>query len=258
MPKFSIITVSYNAEKTIASTLKSINSQKHDDYEVIVIDGKSNDNTIPIIQKYATEKYLIISETDNGLYDAMNKGLSLASGDIIHFLNADDTFSGATVLTDVATSFAEASCGIVYSSIRYVNSLGEELDIWECDEYYPGKIASGFHVPHPGFFAKKCLFDQLGGFDTSMKIAADFDLMARFFELGHVKAKRLNQVTVNMFASGTSSKIRNIVMGFWEIQHSLRKLGIRVQLINFILARYLPKIRRKLLTLRRINWDGKL
>lgn len=246
MYKISIVTVCYNAAPTIADTLMSINAQDYDNYEVIIVDGQSSDKTIELVNSLKTDKYLVLSEHDQGLYDAMNKGISLATGDVIHFLNADDRYANDTVLTRVVHELCVSKCSILFSDIAFINDKKETLSVWSSVGYSQGKISEGFHVPHPGFFAKKEIFDKLGGFDTSLSIAADFDLMSRFLSATSYRSIYLPIVTVEMSVNGVSSKVKNILKGFWEIRYSLKKLGIRSNIVMYILRRYVPKVGRKL------------
>lgn len=253
IPKFSIITVCYNSSQTISKNLKSVASQSFDNYEHIIIDGGSNDNTLEIVSAFGSEKMKVISEPDNGIYDAMNKGLGLASGQFVAILNSDDFFATDNVLQAVYEHFQKYKCDVVFSSICFVNSRDEVIGKWIPKDHTMGSYLKGFHVPHPGFFAVRKLYERLGFFDLSMKIAADFDLMYRFMEHSDTKCSRLDIATVMMRADGESSSFNNIIRGYRDILRSFDKNGKSVFPPSYILRRYLPKIKRKFSTIISIN-----
>lgn len=246
---FSIITVSYNSAKTIAKTLDSVMNQSYGNYEHIVIDGGSIDGTVDILRSNLSKKLVYVSESDNGIYDAMNKGINLAKGKYIAILNSDDFFKDNNILRKLYEIFEIDRADIVYSGVEYINARQEVVSEWIPNPFKKGHYRKGFNTPHPGFFATRKLYAKLGLFDTTMPIAADFDLMYRFMENPGSKCLHWPAVTVVMRSDGTSSSIKNIIQGYHDIR---RAFGNKNQVISFapyIIQRYLPKLKRKLITL---------
>ncbi len=183
--KISIITISYNSETTIRDTIQSILNQTYKEIEYIIIDGCSNDNTLNIIKEYEPAfkgcmKW--ISEPDNGIYDAMNKGIDLATGDVVGILNADDLYKDNTALKSIADAFEQHNVDCVYGNLEFVNANNIEkvTRTWIGSPYQAGAFQKGWHPAHPTFYCKREFFDSLGGFDLSFPISADFELMLRF------------------------------------------------------------------------------
>ena len=247
-PIFSIITVSYNSELTIRKTLNSVFNQTFSDYEHIIIDGNSNDGTLDILRSYDSQKMLYISEPDKGIYDAMNKGVSLAKGDYVAILNSDDFFTSKNVLEYLFEAFKSNNANIVYSGINFINDHNQVISNWTPKIFEKGMYRYGFHTPHPGFFAARELYNQLGNFDVDMPIAADFDLMFRFMESNISVSTRMNNTSVMMRSDGESSTLGNILKGLKDINNSFSKNNTHVFMPMYILRRYLPKIKRKTLT----------
>jgi len=176
----------------------------------------------------------------------MNKGLGLASGDIVLFLNSDDILYDEKTLGLLYNCFAQGNSGIVYGNIEYVDSHNKVSSVWRPGEYYDGNFSNGWSCPHPGFVAKKSLYDRFGGFDESLAIASDFDLMLRFF-LQDVKNVYLDITLVKMRDDGISSKTSSIIRGYKEIIGSLKKNKVKFNIFIYTFKRYSPKIKRVLL-----------
>ena len=234
----------YNSEKTIQDTLTSITEQTYDNIEVVIIDGGSNDNTLKIIDEAKIDNLRLITERDFGIYDAMNKGLKLATGDIIHFLNSDDFYADFNILENVVSIFEKCDADVCYGGIRYIDSDTKTVGTWDSKPFTSGQYKYGWHTPHPGFFAKKYLFSTLGTFDPNMKIAADFDLMKRFMEHDGTKSVQIKKTLVNMRDNGASSGLSAILRGFLEIRQSFLKDGHNISM-TFLINRYAIKVLRK-------------
>ena len=176
--KISIITVVRNNASTIKDAIESVLSQKYHDIEYIIVDGCSTDGTLEIIQGYSTQITKIISESDKGIYDAMNKGISLASGDVIGILNSDDVYFDENVIGDVINTFEEKQIDSLYGDLMYVekNDLNKIVRYWKSSVFKVGSFSKGWHPPHPTFFTKKNIYEKYGLFDTNMRVSADFDL----------------------------------------------------------------------------------
>ena len=232
-PLVSIITVSYNSEKYIQDTLKSVINQSYDNIEYIIIDGGSTDNTLDIIRKYEpifNGKLKWISEADNGIYEAMNKGLNKTKGDIISFLNSDDIYAYDKVLKDVIEVFQQEKCDACYGNIAMVkrDNLNKISRLWITNpNSYFSKPKFGWIPAHPSFFAKKNLYDKYNGFDTRFEIAADFDLICRFVSKHNIKLSYLNKILIKMRIEGTSNNnLKSIIKGNKETFLSLKKNNV--------------------------------
>ena len=210
--KISIITASYNSELTINNTVESLASQTHEDIEYILIDGASADNTVEIVKRYKNIS-LIVSEPDNGIYDAMNKGIKLATGDIVGTLNADDFYIDNSVLSEIAKIFEDDSIDACFADLVYVNQFdtSKVVRYWKSRPYKVGLFKQGWMPAHPTFFARKRVYEKYGIFDLNYKIAADFELLFRFVEQSKIKTYYLPKVLVKMRLGGTTNKnLKNI------------------------------------------------
>jgi len=222
--QFSIITATYNSAATILDCLDSINKQTFPHVEHIVIDGASSDDTCSLVKKNSA-KSILTSEKDQGIYDAMNKGLAKASGDIIGILNSDDTYLSATILQKVADLFEQTNADAVYGDLIYSNpQTGRVTRSWKAGSFSKKAFLYGWMPPHPTFFVKKTVYEQLGGFNLNLYTAADYELMLRFLYRYGIKVAYLPEVLVNMRTGGASNRsIRNRVLAnkgdrmAWEV-----------------------------------------
>jgi len=205
--KISIITVCYNSAKTIEDTIQSVLSQNYKNIEYIIIDGLSTDNTLEIINQYKNEIAVIVSEKDNGLYDAINKGIGLASGDIIANLNSDDFYIDENVITDVAAKFEKENSDLLYTDLYYVEEVNTDkvTRYWKSGAYKKGDFYKGWMPPHPTFFVKKYVYNKYGVFNLDLKSAADYEIMLRFIHKYKCTISYLNRVTVRMRVGGVSN-----------------------------------------------------
>ena len=226
--RISIISSCYNSELTITETLNSIELQTYDDIELIIVDGNSKDNTLNIIQNFK-EKFLnikIISENDNGVYDALNKGIELASGDIIGFLHSDDIFKSNTVLSDIVLIFKNNDVDGVYGDLQYVKStdINNVIRNWKSRKFYPEMIKNAWMPPHPTLFLRKEVYEKHGHFDTSFKIAADYEFILRIFKDQFLKFEYLPKTITTMRLGGISNgSLRNIALKVKEDYRAMRK-----------------------------------
>ena len=209
--RISIITVSFNSADTIKDTLQCISEQQYSNVEHIIVDGKSTDHTVAIINGFAhVTKF--ISEPDGGLYDAMNKGLQLATGDIRGILNSDDVFADNDVLNKVAAAFADNSVDCVYGDLQYVQKYHPDKVVrtWKAGKFVRGNILYGWMPPHPTFFARKEVYNKVGHFNTMLKSAADYEIMLRILYKHGYSAAYIPSVLVKMRSGGISNaSIRN-------------------------------------------------
>ena len=207
--KISIITVCFNAEDTISDTIQSVLSQDYEDIEYIIVDGKSTDRTLKIIQS-KPKRIKLISEKDQGIYDAMNKGINIASGDVIGILNADDVYKNKQVLSEVMNAFKN-NVSIVYGDIEYVNNdLSRVVRKWKAGIFRPGKFKWGWMPPHPGFFMKKSCYQRYGLFNLNLSTSADYELMLRMFEVHKLNHFYIPKIITSMRIGGVSnSSLKN-------------------------------------------------
>lgn len=182
--KISIITVCYNSAETIASTLDSIAQQSYTDIEHIIIDGESRDATLDIINQHKLNNTTIVSEPDEGIYDAMNKGIKLASGDVIGTLNADDFYIDSDVISKVSKVFSDPTTDASYADLIYVDQVNTDKVVryWKSKPYKDGLFKQGWMPAHPTFFTRKHVYERFGYFSLKYKIAADFELLFRLIE----------------------------------------------------------------------------
>lgn len=208
--KVSIITAAYNAEKTIENTISSILNQTYTNIEYIIIDGGSKDRTIDIIKEFEPKfqgKLRWISEKDNGIYDAMNKGIKIATGDIIGILNSDDFFTSNDVISTVYKTFARFNPDAIYGDIHFVNdnNLNKIVRYYSSKFFRKELMRLGFMPAHPSFYIKKECFNKFGLYNTSYKIAADFEFLLRTIFIGNIKTQYIAKDFVTMRTGGAST-----------------------------------------------------
>ena len=223
--KISIITVCFNSASTVVDTIDSVASQSYADKEYIVVDGNSKDATMEIVGTSPCVSHFV-SEPDKGIYDAMNKGIALATGDVVGTLNADDFYANDDVLAEVAKVFLDPTIEACYGDLIYVkqDNVDQVVRFWKSREYESGLFKSGWMPAHPTFFVRKSVYDKLGSFNLNYKIAADFELLFRFIEQNKIKTKYLPRVLVRMRLGGTTNKnISNIIRQNKEIISILTK-----------------------------------
>ncbi|HTJ97637.1 MAG TPA: glycosyltransferase family 2 protein [Rhodocyclaceae bacterium] len=242
--KISIITVAFNAATTIEAALESVAAQTHQDIEHIVIDGASTDNTLAIIQRYRNRLAHCVSEPDQGIYDAMNKGLRLASGEIIGFLNADDIYADPQVLERVASVMQEKDLDALLGDTDFVSpdQPSRSLRRYRSDRFRPDRIAWGWMPAHPAMFLRKRIYDQFGLFRTDYRIAGDFELVARMFHGDTLKYQHMPEVLVRMLTGGVSTQSwRNTLLLNREVLRACRENGISTNWPK-ILSKYPAKL----------------
>jgi len=205
--KVSIITVCRNSEATIEAAIRSVFEQDYADIEYIVIDGKSTDKTFPIIDKHRNKISKIISEKDDGMYFAINKGIKLAIGDIVGILNADDFYANEKIISLVVKEFNEKKSESVYGNLQYVSPDNSRKIIrhWKSQPYNSKLFLKGWMPPHPTFFVKRNCYEQFGIFNTTFSISADYELMLRFLYKHNITSSFIPEVLVKMRTGGISN-----------------------------------------------------
>lgn len=234
--KITIITVCYNAGATLARCMESVISQDYPHIEYLIIDGGSIDDSLTIASRYKDKVARLISEPDQGLYDAMNKGLALATGDVIGTLNADDFFIDDTLISAIAQAFNYDGADVVYGNLNFVNREGRIVRRWQSGEYSKGAFNWGWMPPHPTFYARRTLFARLGNYRLDCGTAADYDLMLRFMHNQALRFFYLNRTFLHMLTGGVSNKSwRNRVEALNKDFKSMRRNGIAFPYFTLLL-----------------------
>lgn len=218
----SIITVTYNSASTIESTILSVLGQTYSEIEYIIIDGKSSDNTVEIINKYRDNINYFISEPDNGMYDAINKGLLKAKGDIVGIINSDDEFSHNNVISNIAAVFKkDSSIDCTISDIQFLKN-NSVFRHYSAKKWKPNYFQIGIMPPHPSFYCKRICFEKIGYYRTDFTIASDFELMLRFLFVHKLKYSYIDDVIVNMKLGGMSTNtMKSNYIIYKEIKRAL-------------------------------------
>lgn len=225
----SIITPTYNSAATLRDTLDSVARQDYPVLEHIVVDGGSSDGTQEMVRQ-AGRQATLLSEPDKGLYDAMNKGLKLAQGDIIGILNSDDFYAHEHVVSRIVRLIDAQDADVAYGDLCYVaaGDTGRVVRYWRSGAYRPGKFLYGWMPPHPTFFVRRQVYEQLGGFDLALRFAADYELMLRFLHRHCLKAAYLPEVLVHMRTGGMSNaSLRHRLRANREDREAWRRNGLR-------------------------------
>jgi glycosyltransferase involved in cell wall biosynthesis len=242
--KITIVTVCYNAERTIAETLESVAMQSHHDVENIVIDGASTDNTLKIVERYAGQLAHVLSEPDHGVYDAMNKGLALASGDVIGFLNADDLYASKDVLSKVVSIMEREDLDALFGDVEFFRPEDPTRTVrrYRSARFSPDQIALGWMPAHPALFLRRRVYETFGVFRTDYRIAGDFEYCARIFHSKTLVYRSLPETLVRMRTGGIStSGWRNTVLLNREVLRACRENGIDTNILK-IFSKYPAKL----------------
>jgi glycosyltransferase involved in cell wall biosynthesis len=243
-PKISIITVSYNSIRTISDTINSVISQTYPNIEYIIIDGASTEGTVELIKSFGNKISKFKSEPDNGIYNAINKGIKLAEGDIVGIINSDDFFCSNNIIQKVADAFNDVETDAIYGDVQFVNNgnTSKIVRYYSSKRFNLEKFKFGFMPAHPGFYAKRELFEKLGYYKTDYIIAADFELLLRFLYLNKIKCKYLEMPFVTMRTGGVSNK--SILSNFTlnkEIARACKENGIHTNYFK-IYSKYFTKV----------------
>lgn len=237
-PTVSIITVVRNGASTIEGAIESVLNQVYPNIEYIVIDGASTDDTLTAINKYKDKIAHIVSEPDKGIYDAMNKGICLAKGDVVGILNADDFYTDNRVIADVVEIMSLTNADVAWSNLEYVdkNDTSRVVRRWTSSSYSPGKFKNGWMPPHPTFFARRELYQKYGMFTDKLSIAADYELMLRFIERYHVRTCYIPRVMVKMRTGGASNRnLKNIIRANIESYRAWQMNGLHINPLRILL-----------------------
>jgi glycosyltransferase involved in cell wall biosynthesis len=206
--QITIITVVLDNMAFIKDAIESVVCQKNANIQYIIIDGGSNDGSLEIINSFGDKISIVISEPDEGIYDAMNKGLALATGDIIGFLNADDFYAHSQVIEKVVARFNTEQCDALYADLDYVSRTDKNKIVrkWRSGIFAKNRFVKGWMPPHPTFFVRKEVYQKLGGFNKQLHMAADYELMLRFCYFNNIKVTYLPEVIIKMRLGGQSNR----------------------------------------------------
>ncbi|MCB0479317.1 MAG: glycosyltransferase [Crocinitomicaceae bacterium] len=228
--KVSIITIAYNSEGTIEDTIKSVIAQDYSNIEYIIIDGASKDATMEIVDKYKDQIAIVVSEPDKGIYDAMNKGVQRATGDLVGILNSDDIYADNQVISKVVSKIKEDNSDALYADLVYVDrdDTNKVTRKWISGAYKEGKFKKGWMPPHPTFFIKKEWYDQFGSYSTELKISADYECMLRMVHKNKAKLSYLNEIITKMRVGGESNvSIKNRLKANKEDRMAWKMNGLK-------------------------------
>ena len=242
--KLSIITVVFNGAKTIKHTIESVINQTYENVEYIIIDAKSTDNTMDIINSYRDRIDVVICETDHGLYDAINKGIQLSAGDVIGLLHSDDFYTDNDVLQRVVSKFEESKADTVFADLLYIkdDNLDLVLRYFSAKNFTPQKLAYGIMPPHPTFFVKKSVYEQYGSYRKDLKIASDYEMFVRLLYTNKVSYAYIHFPLVKMRVGGLSGGgLKNKLLINREVVKALKDNGINSSHL-LILKKYPIKI----------------
>ena len=242
--KISLITPSYNSALTIARTIESVIAQNYSDLEYIIIDGASTDNTKDIVLNYQKQINIkFISEPDSGIYEAMNKGINLASGEVVGILNADDMFDNENVLTNVATAFNDNKIAGVYGDVKYFSDdVNKITRYWRAGEYSEDKLNNGWIIPHPALFLRRSVYEKYGVFRTDFRLAGDYEFILRILKIHKINLQYIPEVLARMYNGGASgSSLKQRMKGWRELRLAWRVNGLETPLF-FITRRVLSKL----------------
>lgn len=246
--KFSIITVCLNSAATIRDTIESVLAQDYGSVEHIIVDGASRDGTMDVVSGYGKRIAKVVSEPDRGMYDSANKGLRLATGDVVGYLNSDDFYAAPDVLSTMAQAFARGDVDAVHGDLDFIDP-GDTSRItrrFRSREFVPGDFKKGWHPAHPTFYVRREVLLEIGGFDESYRIASDIDIMMRVLEVRRARSTYIPRVLIKMREGGLSNgSLRRIWRANVECYRSMHRAGLPVPWW-FVLRKPLAKTRQLL------------
>lgn len=211
----------------MAATVESVLAQDYPHVEYIVVDGHSTDRTLDILKGYGKRIHRILSEPDEGIYDALNKGIAMATGDVVGLLHSDDIYAFPGVLSMVAETFTQAKTDAVYGDLLYVSyhNTNKIIRYWKAGSYFKGKLREGWMPPHPTLFIRREMYEQYGLFNTNFSIAADYELMMRFLGQYDMQMAYIPKILVKMRMGGASNNLGNILHKMREDYRAMRSYG---------------------------------
>lgn len=244
MLRVSIITATYNRASTVVRAIMSIKGQSHPGIQLVVIDGASDDNTVSLVEPLLADGDILISEPDKGIYDALNKGLDHAIGEIIAFLHSDDLYPDFDVISKVVEQFSDNSIDVVYGDVSFFSIENDKKTnrIYRSDKLSEKNLAWGKMPAHPAMFIRRRVYDRIGGFETDFKIAADYEFLCRMIQYPNLKAIYLDGILVRMQTGGVSTGgLKSTILLNKEVMRALRNNGIYTN-IFMVLSKYPSKL----------------
>jgi glycosyltransferase len=245
--KISVITITYNSEATIRDTIESVLSQEYDELEYIIVDGNSKDKTVEIAKSYADRITKIISEPDKGLYDALNKGIKHASGEVVGFMHSDDVYASKSVLKTIAEVFEKNDVDSFYGDLIYVekDNIDKVTRLWRAHKFSRKKMLYGWMPPHPTFYVKKKVYEKFGGFDLSFRISADYENMLRLLVKNRISTFYVPMFIVKMRVGGESNRsLKNIIRKTREDVKAVWKNGLFFASVFAIINKNISKFKQ--------------
>lgn len=242
--KVSIITVCYNSSDHIEDAIRSVASQDYDNIEHIIVDGGSSDGTVDLLKKHNSSIAHWISEPDHGIYDAMNKGIKMATGELVGILNSDDFYYDHSIISKIAAAFQNHEIDAVYGDLIFVDpdNLDRTVRTYSSAKWNPARFARGYMPAHPTFFVRRHFYDQHGLFETDYQIAADYEMLIRLLYVNKLRYKYLPFTMVKMRKGGVSSNgIKSNIVLNKEIVRACRKHGIKTSALK-IYPKYFNKV----------------
>jgi len=234
--KVSVITVCQNSEDTIERCVTSVMSQTYSNIEHVIVDGASSDGTLDVVRKLATPNVVTVSEPDHGIYDAMNKGIKLATGDIVCFLNSDDFYLDKDVINDVVHQITSKNLDALLTDICFVSKSGRVVRNYSAKDFIPSKLQRGWMPPHPGMFVSRRKMFEAGLFDPSYKIAGDYEFCIKLFSLPELSWSYYSRCTVEMALGGVStSGLKSQYVLNCEVYRACRQHGIEISFLKLLL-----------------------
>lgn len=227
--QISIVTAVYNRRSTVAQAIKSVQAQTHQWVQHVVIDGASSDGSLQVVKDCLGPKGVLVSEPDKGIYDALNKGMAMCSGDVIGVMHSDDFFADDQVLSDVALAFADPTVDAVYGDLDYVDGRDTSKIIrhWRAGAYLRQRLDWGWMPPHPTLFVRRSVVERWGAYDTRYRISADYDSILRYLGQGHIRMAYVPRVLVKMRLGGESNgSLKKVIRKSWEDWLAMRRNGI--------------------------------
>ena len=212
--RISVITAVYNRVGTVREAIESVQAQRFDGLEHVLIDGASTDGSLEVMRELADERTVLVSEPDEGIYDALSKGFERATGDALGVMHSDDLFADDEVLSSVNEAFADPTVDAVYGDLQYVarDDPGRVIRYWRSGEFHPARLKRGWMPPHPTLYLRRCVLETHGSFDCSYPIAADYEAILRYFGSPGFKASYIPRVLVKMRVGGESNQsLRKII-----------------------------------------------
>lgn len=227
--KLSIITATWNSGKTVAATMESLAQQTFQNYESIIVDGHSSDDTLDVVRRSGVKIGKIISERDKGIYDALNKGIAAAQGEYIGFLHSDDILASSCALEKLVNRIAECAPDAIYADLQYVKKDNTEKVVrhWRSGAYDRDRLKNGWMPPHPTFYMRRELYVRHGGFDLEYKISADYDSLVRYLWVNKIKVDYLPEILIKMRVGGASNRsLVNMIRKSAEDFKVMKKYGL--------------------------------